>query len=54
MSTPALLQPLTLRDVTLRNRLVVAPMCQYSVGDGLVGDYHLVHLGRFAWAASVW
>jgi 2,4-dienoyl-CoA reductase-like NADH-dependent reductase (Old Yellow Enzyme family) len=48
VSTPALLQPLTLRGVTLPNRLVVAPMCQYSVTDGLVGDYHLVHLGRFA------
>ena len=48
MSTPALLQPLTVRGLTLRNRLVVAPMCQYSVSDGLVGDYHLVHLGRFA------
>ena len=48
MSTPALLQPLTVRGLTLRNRLVVAPMCQYSVTDGLVGDYHLVHLGRFA------
>src|SRR4051794_33504926 len=45
---PALLQPLTLRGVTLPNRLVVAPMCQYSVTDGLVGDYHLVHQGRFA------
>ncbi|MGX5654166.1 NADH:flavin oxidoreductase/NADH oxidase [Geodermatophilus nigrescens] len=45
---PALLAPLTLRGVTLPNRLVVAPMCQYSVHDGLVGDYHLVHLGRFA------
>ncbi len=45
---PALLTPLTLRGVTLPNRLVVAPMCQYSVTDGLVGDYHLVHLGRFA------
>src|SRR4051812_23991698 len=32
----------------LPNRLVVAPMCQYSVADGLVGDYHLVHLGRVA------
>src|SRR6476661_10753206 len=48
VSIPALLQPLTLREVTLRNRLVVAPMCQYSVDDGLVGDHHLVHLGRFA------
>src|SRR4051812_37854843 len=45
---PALLQPLTMRGVTLPNRLVVAPMCQYSVTDGVVGDYHLVHLGRFA------
>ncbi|MFP5371557.1 MAG: NADH:flavin oxidoreductase/NADH oxidase [Actinomycetes bacterium] len=48
MSTPALFAPLTLRSLTLPNRLVVAPMCQYSVTDGLVGDYHLAHLGRFA------
>src|SRR3954469_6879589 len=46
--TPALFSPLTLRGVTLPNRLVVAPMCQYSVTDGFVGDYHLAHLGRFA------
>ena len=48
MTTPQLLQPLTLRGVTLPNRLAVAPMCQYCVTDGVVGDYHLVHLGRFA------
>ncbi|SOD94778.1 2,4-dienoyl-CoA reductase [Blastococcus haudaquaticus] len=48
VSTPALFSPLTLRGVTLPNRLVIAPMCQYSVIDGLVGDYHLAHLGRFA------
>ncbi len=48
MTTPALFSPLTLRGLTLPNRLVVAPMCQYSVTDGVVGDYHLVHLGRFA------
>ncbi|WP_116451105.1 NADH:flavin oxidoreductase/NADH oxidase [Blastococcus litoris] len=48
MSTPHLFTPLTLRGVTLPNRLVVAPMCQYSVTDGVVGDYHLAHLGRFA------
>ena len=48
MSTPHLFRPLTLRGVTLPNRLVVAPMCQYAVTDGFVGDYHLVHLGRFA------
>jgi 2,4-dienoyl-CoA reductase-like NADH-dependent reductase (Old Yellow Enzyme family) len=45
---PTLLQPLTLRGTTFPNRLVVAPMCQYSVTDGVIGDYHLVHLGRFA------
>jgi 2,4-dienoyl-CoA reductase-like NADH-dependent reductase (Old Yellow Enzyme family) len=48
VTDPALFQPLTVRERTLPNRLVVAPMCQYSVTDGLVGDYHLVHLGRFA------
>jgi len=48
VTEPALLQPLTLRGITLPNRLVVAPMCQYCVTDGMVGDYHLVHLGRFA------
>src|SRR3954447_9646316 len=48
VTDPALFQPLTVRQRTLPNRLAVAPMCQYSVTDGLVGDYHLVHLGRFA------
>jgi 2,4-dienoyl-CoA reductase-like NADH-dependent reductase (Old Yellow Enzyme family) len=48
VSKPALFSPLSLRGVTLPNRLVVAPMCQYSVTDGVVGDYHLAHLGRFA------
>ncbi|SNQ52060.1 NADPH dehydrogenase [Frankia canadensis] len=38
----------TLRGVTLRNRIVVSPMCQYSATDGLANDHHLVHLGRFA------
>ena len=43
-----LFEPLTLRDVTLRNRIVVSPMCQYSAKDGHVTDWHLVHLGKFA------
>jgi 2,4-dienoyl-CoA reductase-like NADH-dependent reductase (Old Yellow Enzyme family) len=43
-----LLSPLTLRGLTLRNRLAVSPMCQYSAVDGLPNDHHLVHLGRFA------
>jgi 2,4-dienoyl-CoA reductase-like NADH-dependent reductase (Old Yellow Enzyme family) len=43
-----LFSPITLRDLTLRNRTVVAPMCQYSSIDGFATDWHLVHLGRFA------
>ena len=43
-----LFTPLTLRDVTLRNRAVVSPMCQYSAHDGIANDWHLVHLGQFA------
>lgn len=43
-----LFSPLTLRDLTLRNRTVVAPMCQYSSQHGYANDWHLVHLGRFA------
>jgi 2,4-dienoyl-CoA reductase-like NADH-dependent reductase (Old Yellow Enzyme family) len=40
-----LFTPLTLRDVTLRNRIVVSPMCEYSSTDGFANDWHLVHLG---------
>ncbi|MCC7042074.1 MAG: NADH:flavin oxidoreductase/NADH oxidase [Burkholderiales bacterium] len=43
-----LFSPLELRDVTLRNRTVVSPMCQYSATDGVANDWHLVHLGQFA------
>jgi 2,4-dienoyl-CoA reductase-like NADH-dependent reductase (Old Yellow Enzyme family) len=38
----------TVRDLTLKNRIVISPMCQYSAIDGVVGDWHLAHLGRFA------
>jgi 2,4-dienoyl-CoA reductase-like NADH-dependent reductase (Old Yellow Enzyme family) len=41
-------EPYRLRDVTLRNRLVVSPMCQYSSEDGFASDWHLVHLGSRA------
>ncbi len=44
----ALFTPLTLRSVTLRNRVVVSPMCQYSSEDGKATDWHLVHLGARA------
>jgi len=43
-----LFSPLTLRSLTLKNRIVVAPMCQYSAQGGLANDWHFVHLGRFA------
>jgi 2,4-dienoyl-CoA reductase-like NADH-dependent reductase (Old Yellow Enzyme family) len=46
---PSLLfTPLTLRDVTLRNRIVVSPMCEYSSPDGFATDWHVVHLGSRA------
>jgi len=43
-----LFEPLTLRGLTLKNRIVVSPMCQYSAVDGFANDWHLVHLGSRA------
>jgi 2,4-dienoyl-CoA reductase-like NADH-dependent reductase (Old Yellow Enzyme family) len=43
-----LFSPLTLRSVTFANRVWVSPMCQYSAKNGVVGPWHLVHLGGFA------
>jgi 2,4-dienoyl-CoA reductase-like NADH-dependent reductase (Old Yellow Enzyme family) len=43
-----LFSPLQLRDITLRNRIVVSPMCEYSSVDGFANDWHLVHLGSRA------
>lgn len=45
---PQLFRPLRLREVGLRNRIMVSPMCQYSSEDGLPTDWHLVHLGSRA------
>ena len=45
---PPMFAPLKLRGLTLPNRVVVSPMCMYSAEDGLVGDFHLVHLGSRA------
>ncbi|HTD91283.1 MAG TPA: NADH:flavin oxidoreductase/NADH oxidase [Burkholderiales bacterium] len=46
---PLLFTPMTLGNITLRNRVVVSPMCQYaSESNGGPNDYHLVHLGQFA------
>src|SRR6187549_3814155 len=43
-----LFDPLVLRGLTLRNRILVSPMCQYSSDDGFANDWHLVHLGSRA------
>ncbi|HSE07436.1 MAG TPA: NADH:flavin oxidoreductase/NADH oxidase [Nocardioidaceae bacterium] len=43
-----LFTPIRLRSVEIRNRVWVAPMCQYSAVDGVPNDWHLVHLGSFA------
>jgi 2,4-dienoyl-CoA reductase-like NADH-dependent reductase (Old Yellow Enzyme family) len=45
---PILLRPLTLRGVTMKNRIMIAPMAMYSANDGFADDFHLVQLGRFA------
>ena len=39
----ALFQPFSLKDVTLRNRIAVPPMCQYSATDGLINDWHIAN-----------
>ncbi len=49
--TSHLFSPFRLRGLELANRIVVAPMCQYSATDGVVGDWHLMHLGHLALAA---
>ena len=43
-----LFSPLRLREVVLRNRIAMSPMCQYSAHDGLTNEWHLVHLGSRA------
>jgi 2,4-dienoyl-CoA reductase-like NADH-dependent reductase (Old Yellow Enzyme family) len=43
-----LLSPTQLRQVRLRNRIVVSPMCTYSAVEGTASDFHFAHLGRFA------
>jgi 2,4-dienoyl-CoA reductase-like NADH-dependent reductase (Old Yellow Enzyme family) len=45
---PHLFEPLKIRNLTLRNRIAVSPMCQYSSADGLANEWHFVHLGSRA------
>src|ERR1043166_5352650 len=48
VSGMSLFDEFAVRGVTLRNRIGVSPMCQYSSVDGFADDWHLVHLGQFA------
>jgi 2,4-dienoyl-CoA reductase-like NADH-dependent reductase (Old Yellow Enzyme family) len=48
MNTPHLFQPLAVGGLELANRIVIAPMCQYSAEDGRMTDWHRVHLGHLA------
>jgi len=43
-----LFSPLQIKNITLKNRIVISPMCQYSATDGFANDWHLVHLGSRA------
>ncbi len=46
MTKPLLFTPITIRDVTLKNRVVIAPMATYSAVDGIGQDFHFAHWGR--------
>lgn len=48
MSQPRLFQPIEIGGLNLSNRIVIAPMCQYSAEDGCMTDWHLIHLGQLA------
>lgn len=48
MAQPVLFQPIRVRNLELRNRIVIAPMCQYSAENGCMNDWHLIHLGQLA------
>src|SRR3979411_1872189 len=45
---PHLFRPLTIRSVTVKNRIMLSPMCQYSATDGLMNDWHFAHLAARA------
>ena len=48
MTGPVLFTPLELRGLTVKNRIVVSPMCQYLAEEGYVGEWHYLHHARFA------
>jgi len=47
-----LFQPFSIGPLTLKNRIVIAPMCQYSAQDGMATDWHLIHLGNLAFSGA--
>ena len=47
-----LFSPITMRGLTLPNRLVVSPMCQYNSDNGSANDWHLMHLGNMSLGAA--
>ena len=49
-----LFKPLQIRGVQLKNRIVLSPMLTYSAVDGDVGDWHLMHLGKYEHAERIW
>ena len=52
MQTPNLFQPIDLNGLVLPNRIVIAPMCQYSAVDGCASDWHTIHLGHLAFSGA--
>ncbi|WP_157219075.1 NADH:flavin oxidoreductase/NADH oxidase [Flavisphingomonas formosensis] len=48
MTQPALFRPIRVGNLDLANRIVIAPMCQYSAEEGQMTDWHLIHLGQLA------
>ena len=54
MATPALFRSFTLAGLELDNRIVVAPMCQYSAQDGCMTDWHLVHLSALSLSGAAY
>src|ERR1700729_3621938 len=48
MSNPTLFKPIRIHNLALPNRIIIAPMCQYSAQDGCMNEWHLIHLGQLA------
>ncbi|MGO7180671.1 NADH:flavin oxidoreductase/NADH oxidase [Rhizobium brockwellii] len=48
MSKPKLFTPIKIKSLTLANRIVIAPMCQYSAEEGNMNEWHLIHLGKLS------